>query len=192
MVDFLLDPPSTDSEIDPPAPATSLPCRQSHHHRHSLIACASLVENPMNLGALCRTAEVFRLESLVLSQLQIAQNQEFRKLAVSADQWQPLEACAVKDLPDWLEAKARLGYIPLALTPDASASSITLFKFPKRSLLVLGRELTGIPDPIQNQCRAAIAIPQYGQVKSLNVQTAAAIAIYEYARQHSLIQLPEV
>jgi tRNA guanosine-2'-O-methyltransferase len=34
------------------------------------------------------------------------------------------------------------------------------------------------------QCDRAIAIPQYGLVDSLNVQTAAAIALYEYVRQY--------
>lgn len=139
----------------------------------------------MNLGALCRTAEVFGLESLVLSCLELAQNQEFRRLAVSADRWQRLEVCAVEDLPDWLASKAQSGYTPLALTPNPDVCPLPKFRFPKYSLLVLGRELTGIPEGIQNYCREAIAIPQFGQVDSLNVQTAAAIAIYEYIRQHS-------
>ena len=58
--------------------------RQHCGGRSSLIVCASLVENPMNLGALCRTVEVFGLESLVLSRLVISQTREFIKLAVSA------------------------------------------------------------------------------------------------------------
>jgi tRNA G18 (ribose-2'-O)-methylase SpoU len=64
-----------------------------------------------------------------------------------------------------------------------------LFTYPKQSVLVLGRELIGIPVEIAGLCDAAIAIPQFGMVESLNVQTAAAIAIYEYGRQYPLTEV---
>ena len=40
--------------------------------RFPLKICASLVNHPANLGALCRTVEVFRLESLVMADSAIA------------------------------------------------------------------------------------------------------------------------
>ncbi len=62
--------------------------------RYPLILCASLVKNPMNLGALCRTAEVLGLGPLVLPHLDVMENWQFRQLAASAHHWQPLTACA--------------------------------------------------------------------------------------------------
>ena len=50
--------------------------------------------------------------------------------------------------------------------------------------LLLGQELTGIPDSILALADQAVTIPQFGLVESLNVQTAAAVAVYEYLRQH--------
>lgn len=60
--------------------------------RHPLVVCASLVENPMNLGLLCRTAEAFRLEALVLSDLALTQNRKFRQVAVATygSPWWPV------------------------------------------------------------------------------------------------------
>ncbi|MBD0336955.1 MAG: RNA methyltransferase [Cyanobacteria bacterium Co-bin13] len=189
--------------------------RSLNQPRHALKICAALVENPMNLGALCRTAEVFRLESLVLPDLAIAQDWEFRKLAVSAQHWQPLEACSPAAVGQWIRSQQQLGYAVLALTPHAQACCLTEFAFPRKTALILGRELTGIPDEIMALCvegraqpgqtvkagaaareqpaderggdrpMGAIAIPQFGQVESLNVHTAAAIAIYEYVKQHA-------
>jgi tRNA G18 (ribose-2'-O)-methylase SpoU len=84
-------------------------------------------------------------------------------------------------LPEWLSQQ---GHEVIALTSASSAVSLTEFAFPKRSLLLLGQELTGIPASLLNCCNHRITIPQAGMVESLNVQTAAAIAIYEYVRQH--------
>lgn len=154
--------------------------------RHSLILCASLVQNPMNLGALCRTAEVLRLQSLVLPRQDVVADRAFRKLAVSAQHWQPLSVCPPDALADWLVHMAGQGYTVLALTRHPEAVPLPQAMFPKRTVLLLGRELTGIPADLLQICAAAIAIPQFGQVESLNVQTAAAIASYAYLCQHAI------
>ena len=57
-------------------------------------------------------------------------------------------------------------------------------------MLLLGRELTGIPADLLAQCDQTLVIPQYGLVDSLNVQTAAAMAVYEYLRQWGLDPSP--
>ena len=85
--------------------------------------CASLVENPMNLGALCRTAEACRLESLVLRDLAITEDRPFRRVAVTTHHWQPLQACAPANLIPWLEAQHERGYTRLALACDDKAQS---------------------------------------------------------------------
>jgi hypothetical protein len=98
--------------------------------RHSLVLCASLVENPMNLGLLCRTAEAFRLEALVLQELALAQGRKFRQVAVATHQWQPLEACAVEQLPDWLADRRQQGYTPIALDLQPQAIPLADMHFP--------------------------------------------------------------
>lgn len=157
----------------------------NHLPRCPLIVCGVLVQNPANLGGLCRTCEAFRLEALVLANLAVSQTAAFCNLAASAHHWQPLLSCPIDRLPDWLAAQQQAGYRLIALHSDPEATALTQFVFPHRSVLVLGQELTGIPAEILSRCDYTVTISQWGLVESLNVQTAAAIAIYEYARQHS-------
>lgn len=149
----------------------------------SLILCASLVENPANLGALCRTAEVLGLDGLVLADLALAQTWEFRKLAVSAQHWLPLLACPAQHLTDWIAQHQTVGYCVVALTLGDRTTCLTQTPLPPRCVLLLGRELTGIPLELANRCDLQVSIPQWGQVQSLNVATAGAIAAYEHRRQ---------
>ncbi|WP_346290668.1 RNA methyltransferase [Sphaerothrix gracilis] len=168
-----------------PEPRQSVRQRYSQLPRHPLIVCASLVENVMNLGALCRTAEAFRLQALVLPTLAVTQDWQFRKLAASAQHWQPLQACASDRLLEQIFHWQQQDYRVYALTLSSDAVPLTQHTFPAKSVLVLGRELTGIPAEIGQVCDGAIAIPQFGLVESLNVSTAAAIAVYEYIRQQT-------
>ena len=156
--------------------------------RHPLTLCASLVQNPMNLGALCRTAEVWRLQSLVLSSADVLAHRDFRKVAVSADQWQPVSICPSDRLPDWISQQQQQEITVIALTRHPAAIALADFAFPTQVALLLGRELTGIPAELIQQCDAVVEIPQWGQIESLNVATAGAIATYEYLRQQAAPQ----
>lgn len=152
--------------------------------RHSLIVCASLVQNPANLGRLCRTVEAFRLQALVLADLGITQTPAFRNSAASSHHWQPLWECSPDALPNWLNQQQQAGYTLISLDANPTAIPIAQFRFPLQTVLLLGQELTGILVDLLNQCNHSVTIPQFGLVESLNVQTAGSIAIYEYIRQH--------
>ncbi|KGF71782.1 tRNA guanosine-2'-O-methyltransferase [Neosynechococcus sphagnicola sy1] len=154
--------------------------------RRNLIICATLVQNPANLGGLCRTAEAFRLAALVTGDASMTQRAAFRDLAVSAHRWQPLHICTPLELPEWILTQQQSGYRAIALEAHPRAVPLPEFRFPQSTVLILGRELTGIPPEILDQCDQSVVIPQAGMVESLNVQTAAAIAIYEYSKQHPL------
>jgi tRNA guanosine-2'-O-methyltransferase len=42
----------------------------------------------------------------------------------------------------------------------------------------------GMPAAVLGECDILVEIPQVGVTRSLNVQTAAAIVLFEYGRQH--------
>lgn len=157
----------------------------SQWQRRSLIVCASLVQNPANLGGLCRSAEAFRLEQLVVGYAVMAES-AFVDLAVSAQYWQPLAIWPISDLAAQFQAYRAKGYQVIALQQQANALVLDQFQFPQQSILVLGRELTGIPDSVLVAVDQVVMIAQAGIVDSLNVQVAGAIAMYEYARQYPL------
>ena len=137
----------------------------------------------MNLGGLCRTCEVMGVQTLVLPELALVKSWEFRKLAASGQQWQSLGECPPAKVQPWLKQQSDYRRVALSVT---GAQPLTDYRFQAKTLLVLGQELTGVPDQVLDVCDDAIAIPQYGQVESLNVHTATAIALYEYRRQHPL------
>lgn len=145
----------------------------------SLTVCASLLEKTTNQAALCRSCEVLGVDRLVLPR--VNESWEFRKISASAHQWQRVESCPPDQLQPWLAEQT--GYRLVALTAKEPAQLLTDYAFAAKTLLLLGRELTGIPRDILALCDGALMIPQYGRVESLNAQTAGAIAIYEYNRQ---------
>ena len=137
----------------------------------------------MNLGGLCRTCEVMGVKELVIPDLRLTTSWEFRKLAASGQQWQALNECRPEQTPTWLRHQA--DYRRTALTVRGT-QQLTDYTFSEKTVLVLGRELTGVPDDVLAACEDKVSVPQYGQVESLNVHIAAAIALYEYRRQHPL------
>lgn len=76
------------------------------------------------------------------------------------------------------------GYALLGLEQTAEAVQLPDFKFPKQSVLLLGREREGIPADLLGLLDHAIEIPQLGRIRSLNAHVSASIALYEYTRHH--------
>jgi len=73
----------------------------------------------------------------------------------------------------------------------AGECSLTGVRLPSKSAFVLGHEEWGhsfnmadYPDI------TSLSIPQFGQVESLNVAVAASIVMYEYVRQHPVLDEP--
>lgn len=56
-------------------------------------------------------------------------------------------------------------------------------KLPQKTVLVLGSEKEGVPGPVLAEADICVEVRQVGVTRSLNVQTAAAIALFEYQRQ---------
>jgi tRNA G18 (ribose-2'-O)-methylase SpoU len=52
-----------------------------------------------------------------------------------------------------------------------------------KTLICLGQESTGLPEEIIKRCDQLVHIPQYGSVRSLNVGTAAGIAMYDFVNK---------
>jgi tRNA G18 (ribose-2'-O)-methylase SpoU len=57
------------------------------------------------------------------------------------------------------------------------------YRFPRRTVLVVGNERAGLTDDILKHVDDVVEIPVYGLPYSYNVATAASMALYEFCRQ---------
>lgn len=78
------------------------------------------------------------------------------------------------------------GYMLYAVdnTPDFHPLSIYDISFPLKTALVFGEENLGLSDEVVRACDHAVAIPQAGSVRSLNVGVASGVLMSEYMRSH--------
>lgn len=76
------------------------------------------------------------------------------------------------------------GFRIVGLEQATQSHSLYEYRFPKRTLLIIGHERHGITAELLAELHDAVEIPMYGKPFSHNAATAAAIAMYEYCRQY--------
>nr|XP_015218568.1 PREDICTED: probable methyltransferase TARBP1 [Lepisosteus oculatus] len=150
----------------------------------ALLVVASLIDKPTNLGGLCRTCEIFGASALVLDSLHYVSDKHFQALSVSAELWFPLLEVKPPQLADYLEQKKTEGYSIVGVEQTANSQSLADYKFPEKTLLLLGNEREGIPANLLQLLDVCVEIPQFGVTRSLNVHVSGALLVWEYTRQH--------
>jgi tRNA G18 (ribose-2'-O)-methylase SpoU len=157
--------------------------RPANFKRQQTIVCASLLSKATNLGGLVRTCEIFAIEKLLLPDLKILKDETFLNLAVSSENWLPVEEVPEKQLVSSLREYRRLGYTIVGLEQTDSSISLEKFEFRSRCVLVLGKEREGLPVEVLQEVDVCVEIPQFGITRSLNVHVSASIAIWEATKQ---------
>lgn len=138
------------------------------------------VNDQENLGALFRNAAAFGVDAVALDST-CADPLYRRSVRVSMGHVLRTPFARVADLPTVLPALCRLGFETVALTPAAGAEDIGgLAPRPKRALLV-GSEGWGLTAPTLAAADRRVRIPIAAGVDSLNVATAAALALHRLA-----------
>ncbi|KAK7262184.1 hypothetical protein RJT34_29746 [Clitoria ternatea] len=160
---------------------SSLDQQKARHQNFILVA--SLLDRIPNLAGLARTCEVFRASGLAIADTKIISDKQFQLISVTAEKWVPIIEVPVDSIKAYLQKKKREGFSILGLEQTANSVPLDKYIFPKRMVLVLGREKEGIPVDIIHILDACIEIPQFGVVRSLNVHVSGAIALWEYTRQ---------
>jgi RNA methyltransferase, TrmH family len=73
--------------------------------------------------------------------------------------------------------------VPLVATSSHAPQALHELRLPQPCAWVLGHEGQGVAAPLMQRCAHTVRIPQPGGEESLNVAAAAAICLYESARQ---------
>ncbi|WOG87063.1 hypothetical protein DCAR_0206283 [Daucus carota subsp. sativus] len=161
----------------------SLAADKSKSGRQQIILVASLLDRIPNLAGLMRTCEVFKASALAIGDANVLHDKQFQLISVTAEKWVPTIEVPTSSVKLFLEKKQQEGFSILGLEQTANSIPLDKFVFPKKSVLVLGREKEGIPVELIHILDACIEIPQLGIVRSLNVHVSGAIALWEYTRQ---------
>ncbi|TSO98518.1 putative methyltransferase TARBP1 [Bagarius yarrelli] len=152
----------------------------------SLVVVASLIDKPTNLGGLCRTCEIFGASALALGSLHHLGDKQFQALSVSSELWLPLIEVKPMDLTGFLQLRQKEGYSIIGVEQTANSQSLQNYRFPEKTLLLLGNEREGIPADLLQLLDVCVEIPQQGVTRSLNVHVSAALLVWEYTKQHSV------
>jgi 23S rRNA (guanosine2251-2'-O)-methyltransferase len=144
-----------------------------------LILVLDQVQDPQNLGAICRTAECAGAAGVVIPERRSA----LVTAAVckaSAGAVEHLPVATVRNIADFLtDAKAAELWCYGA---DAGASMpYDTVDYSGGSVLVMGSEGRGLRPRVAAACDALVSIPLRGRIESLSVSAAAAVLLYAAA-----------
>jgi 23S rRNA (guanosine2251-2'-O)-methyltransferase len=141
----------------------------------ALVVALDQVQDPHNLGAVCRVAEAAGAAGVLIPDRRAAQITP-AVCRSSAGAVEHLAVARVGNLADWLErAKGREAWVYGA---DAAGAPYDRLDYAGRVVLVLGSEGRGLRPRVRGACDELVALPVRGRVGSLNVSTAAAALVY--------------
>ena len=150
------------------------------HGTRRVVLVLDQLSDPHNVGAILRTAAAFNVTAVIVQDRNAPpQSGALAKAASGALDLIPY--VEVVNISRALDQLADKGFWRIALAGDGEQSLADAA--PSGDVaLVLGSEGSGMRRLVREHCEAAAFIPIAGQVESLNVSNAAAIALYELRR----------
>lgn len=149
----------------------------------ALLVALDQVQDPRNLGAVCRSAEFAGAAGVVIPERRAAAITPATCKA-SAGAVEHVEVAHVRNLADWLGEAKEAGF--WIWGADAGAEQAPWgVDLTGSTVLVLGGEGKGLRPRVASSCDGLIALPQRGAVDSLNVSAAATALLFEALRQRA-------
>lgn len=144
------------------------------------------IQDPHNLGAVLRSAEVFGADAAILAATgQTGVTSMAARSSAGAVNRVPI--VRVERMEEAARALAARGVRLIGASEKASETAFAC-DFRQPLCLAVGNEGSGLSDAVQACCAALVRIPQYGRVGSLNAAVAAGILFYEIRRQRHAAQ----
>jgi 23S rRNA (guanosine2251-2'-O)-methyltransferase len=143
-----------------------------------LVVVLDQVQDPQNLGSICRTAECAGAAGVVIPERRAAEVTP-AVCKASAGAVEHLRVARVRNIADFLADASKAG----CWCYGASGEAKVAYDIPDYRgagvVLVLGSEGDGLRPRVAKACDELIALPIVGEVESLGVSAAAAALLYE-------------
>jgi 23S rRNA (guanosine2251-2'-O)-methyltransferase len=143
----------------------------------ALVLCLDQVQDPRNLGAICRVAECAGAAGVVIPERRAAEVTP-AVCKASAGAVEHLPVARVRNLADYLASTKEAGAWVYGAAVGGAAVPYDEPDYRGRVVLVLGSEGSGLRRRVASACDQLVALPVRGRVASLNVSAAAAALVY--------------
>lgn len=145
-------------------------------YKSRICLLAHNIRSLWNVGSFFRTADTFGVEKIFLTGYTATPpRREISKTAIGAEEWidweydeNPKEVIRKLKMRNWK-------LVGLEITEGAFA--VNEYKPSEKTCLIVGHEVTGIPEDLLKLCDDIIYIPMHGKKESLNVSVATGIAL---------------
>jgi 23S rRNA (guanosine2251-2'-O)-methyltransferase len=142
-----------------------------------LIVALDEVQDPQNLGAICRTAEVVGSTGVVIPERRSAEvTPAACKASAGALEW--LRVARVRNLADFLAEAKQAGCWCYGAAAAPEAVDYMDPDWRGGVVLVMGAEGKGLRPRVAGACDQLVRLPLRGNLDSLNVSAAAAALLY--------------
>ena len=146
-----------------------------------LVVVLDGVTDVRNFGAIARTCECAGVNCIVIPERNsVSVNADAVKTSAGALNYLPV--CRERNLVKAVQYLRDSGFKVMGAS-EKTDLNYTKVDFTGPVAIVLGAEDTGISTDVLKLCDTLVAIPEFGQINSLNVSVAGGIMIYEVVRQ---------
>lgn len=146
-----------------------------------LVVVLDGVTDVRNFGAIARTCECAGVNCIVIPERKsVSVNADAVKTSAGALNYLPV--CRERNLVKAVQYLRDSGFKVMGAS-EKTDLNYTKADFTGPVAIVLGAEDTGISTDVLKLCDTLVAIPEFGQINSLNVSVAGGIMIYEVVRQ---------
>lgn len=142
-----------------------------------LILALDEVQDPQNLGAICRSAECAGVTGVVIPERRAAEvTPAVCRASAGAVEW--LRLARVRNLADFLADARAAGCWSYGAAAGPGSLDYRQPDWSGGVVLVMGAEGKGLRPRVAQTCDALVALPLNGHIESLNVSAAAAALLY--------------
>ncbi len=141
------------------------------------------IRSAHNVGAMFRTADGAGVSKVFLAGYsprpvdRFGRSQsEIEKTSLGANKTMDWEY--VDNLPQLIVDLRQNGVTVVAVEQSSNSVSLANFTVPNKVAYIVGNEVDGVSEHIQQLCDVVVELPMLGQKESLNVATTAGIVLY--------------